>query len=98
MEDQRGTEINFELPDFLKDNNSSKWKNINNPSTDDMTSTDLNESETHKKPSGKAPQPAPRLSINRNNSQNNCVETSSYTETINDSGDRQGITLQTHFN
>lgn len=52
LEDQRGTEINFELPDFLKDNKLKK---------DDGDSP---------RKLGKAPQPAPRLSISRNNTLN----------------------------
>lgn len=87
LEDQRGTEINFELPDFLKDN-SNKWKTLNSSSNETMTLADINESETQKKPPGKAPQPAPRLSINRYNSQNNCVDANGYPEAIIENGDR----------
>lgn len=72
LEDQRGTEINFELPDFLKDNNTNKWKSIKTPSTDVLNSKDSNDIDAHKKP----PQPAPRLSINRNHSQSSCGEIS----------------------
>lgn len=59
MEDQRGTEINFELPDFLKDN---KLKNVKLDDTNAENNT--------RKSIGKTPQPAPRLSIGRNNINN----------------------------
>ena len=97
LEDQRGTEINFELPDFLKDNNPSKWKNINTFPTEDMTSENVIENETHKKPSGKAPQPAPRLSINRNNSQNSCIESGSNSEALNENENKTHV-LYSPFN
>lgn len=81
LEDQRGTEINFELPEFLKANNTNKWMNMNAGSSDTMNSKDGDDG--HKK--GKAPQPAPRLSINRNNS--NDINTSG--ETTNEQGDKK---------
>lgn len=63
LEDQRGTEINFELPDFLKDNNKlRKFK-----AADDSMVKETSVADLQKKPLGKTPQPAPRLSINRNN-------------------------------
>lgn len=58
LEDQRGTEINFELPDFLKDN---KLKSIKSPEHSESNG------DNQRKAFGKAPQPAPRLSISRNN-------------------------------
>lgn len=82
LEDQRGTEINFELPEFLKANNTHKWKTMNAGSSDTMNSKDGTE-DGHKK--GKAPQPAPRLSINRNNSIDNC----SFSETTNEQGQQK---------
>lgn len=86
LEDQRGTEINFELPDFLKDNNK---KNINSSTPDSLNARDAaNDVETCKKSPGKAPQPAPRFSINRSQSHNNPIESSSFSEASNDNGDR----------
>lgn len=62
LEDQRGTEINFELPDFLKDNNKlRKFKTADDSMVKETSMTDA-----QKKPLGKTPQPAPRLSISRN--------------------------------
>lgn len=87
LEDQRGTEINAELPDFLKDNGRSKLRKVKAASP--ATKYTSNESstisdESIKKPLRKAPQPAPRLSINKslssqihindNDSQRNCDE------------------------
>lgn len=83
LEDQRGTEINFELPDFLKDN---KWKTVSS-ATDAINSRDVNDDEVNKKSPGKAPQPAPRLSINRNVSQTNIGESHVYLEPVNENGD-----------
>lgn len=82
LEDQRGTEINFELPDFLKDN---KLKSISTASTDP---TEMVNSENHRKPLGKAPQPAPRLSIARSNSQNNSIESNSHLDSSNSSSEQ----------
>lgn len=63
LEDQRGTEINFELPDFLKDNKTNDWNSAKLvAAADAMNTKDVN------KKTAKAPQPTPRLSINRNNS------------------------------
>lgn len=84
MEDQRGTEINFELPDFLKANNSNTWKNVNSTASDAIHSKDGNDTESHKK-KGKAPQPAPRLSIGRSNP----IENSSLSEATNECGDKK---------
>lgn len=78
LEDQRGTEINFELPDFLKDNANNKWKGMKTVTADFLNSKDINDTDIQKK-TGKAPQPAPRLSINRNN----CTENSSFSEASN---------------
>lgn len=86
LEDQRGTEINFELPDFLKDNNMNTWKTMKTSATEGVTTRDDIESEAHRKPAAKAPQPAPRLSINRNNSQTGSVESGSHLESINENG------------
>lgn len=91
LEDQRGTEINFELPDFLKDNNPSKWKNINTFPIENISSENVIEYETQKKPSGKAPQPAPRLSVNRKNCQNSCIDSGSNSEAVNENENK------THF-
>ncbi|XP_065355708.1 regulator of G-protein signaling loco [Calliphora vicina] len=59
LEDQRGTEINFELPEFLKNtdnlNSSSSSSNNNNNIT--------NENSLNTTPVERPPQPAPRLSI-----------------------------------
>lgn len=63
LEDQRGTEINFELPDFLKDNNANKWNTMKASTSTGLK--DASEMDTQKKVT-KAPQPAPRLSISRN--------------------------------
>lgn len=62
LEDQRGTEINFELPDFLKDNNKLRKYKV----SDESIAKESNAGDSQKKPLGKTPQPAPRLSINRN--------------------------------
>lgn len=64
MEDQRGTEINFELPDFLKDNNNKLRKFR---AADDSMGNEFTCDSMQKKPLGKTPQPAPRLSISRSN-------------------------------
>lgn len=61
LEDQRGTEINFELPDFLKDNKLKKNVKLDETNFENNT----------RKSIGKTPQPAPRLSIGRNNNNNN---------------------------
>lgn len=79
LEDQRGTEINFELPDFLKDSGGrSKLRKVKQMPTDGntiqllpvtspvkspVTSSPIEDSP--RKSLGKAPQPAPRLSISR---------------------------------
>lgn len=89
LEDQRGTEICFELPDFLKDN---KWKNRQSPSTDASNSRDISDNETNKKPPGKAPQPAPRLSINRNNSHENSL----YSDACNENGEKHHDPYSSH--
>lgn len=60
LEDQRGTEINFELPDFLKDNKTNDWSSVKLVAAADAMNSN--------KKTLKAPQPTPRLSINRNNS------------------------------
>lgn len=79
LEDQRGTEINFELPDFLKDNKTSDWSSVKLVSAADaMTSKDSN------KKTVKAPQPTPRLSINRNNS----MEKDSCSQVANENEDK----------
>lgn len=65
LEDQRGTEINFELPDFLKDNKLRKLK-----TNDDSDAKDVTELQQQKKSIGKTPQPAPRLSISRSSDNN----------------------------
>lgn len=63
LEDQRGTEINFELPDFLKDTKRNDWNSAKLvAAADAMNTKDVNKKTT------KAPQPTPRLSITRNNS------------------------------
>lgn len=97
LEDQRGTEINFELPDFLKDNNPSKWKNINTFPPEDLSSENIIENETQKIPSGRAPQPAPRLSINRKNSQNSCIESGPNSEVANENENKTHV-LYSSFN
>lgn len=84
LEDQRGTEINFELPDFLKDKNNRK--SANSTSSDGPNARD--EDGTYTKPPGKAPQPAPRFSISRSISHNNSIENSSFSEASNQNGDR----------
>lgn len=80
LEDQRGTEINFELPDFLKDNKSNDWSSVKlvSAAADAMNAADSN------KKSVKAPQPTPRLSINRNNS----LEKNSRSEVANENEDK----------
>lgn len=90
MEDQRGTEINFELPDFLKANTTNKWKNVNKMSSDATNSKDINDTEVHRK--GKAPQPAPRRSINRLNT----VDNSSFSEATNENGDKRHGTYSSY--
>lgn len=64
LEDQRGTEINFELPDFLKDNKPNDWNSAKLVAAADA----MNAKDSVNKKTTKAPQPTPRLSINRNNS------------------------------
>lgn len=86
LEDQRGTEINFELPDFLKDNNTNESKNTKPPTTDIINSRDISGTEMNMKPHRKAPQPAPRLSINKNNS----AENSSYSAACDEGDKTQG--------
>lgn len=60
LEDQRGTEINFELPEFLKNtenlNTSSGSSNNNNSNNENSLTTNNTGTE-------RPPQPAPRLSI-----------------------------------
>ncbi|XP_011185542.2 regulator of G-protein signaling loco isoform X1 [Zeugodacus cucurbitae] len=75
LEDQRGTEINFELPDFLKNKenlNASKLRKaranlspINKPPTQiSVAATDEQPAQTAPQPTlQERPQPAPRLSI-----------------------------------
>lgn len=67
LEDQRGTEINAELPDFLKDNGRSKLRKVkpSSPSVANVSNELLLSTEFNNKPIRKAPQPAPRLSINK---------------------------------
>lgn len=80
LEDQRGTEINFELPDFLKDNKTNDWNSAKLvAAADAMNTKDVN------KKTAKAPQPTPRLSINRNNSIEKDSRRSS--EVANENGD-----------
>lgn len=73
LEDQRGTEINFELPDFLKDSGGrSKLRKVKQmpPDGNGMPTTSPIE-DSPRKSLGKAPQPAPRLSIGRQYSASN---------------------------
>lgn len=85
LEDQRGTEINFELPDFLKDNNK---KCIQTSNPDGLNSRDAQDTEIYKRLPGKAPQPAPRFFINRSISHHNPIESGSFSEASNENGDR----------
>lgn len=55
LEDQRGTEINFELPEFLKNTESLNKSNSEIASSKNTVSPSI--------PSERPPQPAPRLSI-----------------------------------
>lgn len=72
LEDQRGTEINFELPDFLKDSGRNRLRKVN------KLPFEQNQSLIEEKPRkslGKTPQPAPRLSITKHmpiNEKNDC--------------------------
>lgn len=63
LEDQRGTKINFELPDFLKDSKLAAAKS----QLTEESSMQNNIGTDRPKKLGKAPQPAPRLSISRFN-------------------------------
>lgn len=63
LEDQRGTEINFELPDFLKDSGRSKLRKVKQLHDGGNTNISSTVDGVPKKPLGKAPQPAPRHSI-----------------------------------
>lgn len=68
LEDQRGTEINFELPDFLKDSGGrSKLRKVKQIVGNAVQLSPVTSSieESPRKSLGKAPQPAPRLSISR---------------------------------
>lgn len=73
IEDQRGTDINFELPDFLKDRNKfrktneepspsslSLYSNIDSLSPNRSEFNKMNVSQSQQKP----PQPLPRTSLN----------------------------------
>lgn len=86
LEDQRGTEINFELPDFLKANNTNTWKNTNNSASDAIK--DGNDTNELNKKKGKAPQPAPRLSISRSTP----IDNSSLSEATNECAERKQST------
>jgi len=64
LEDQRGTEINFDLPDFLKN------KENLNAAASKLRKVRANLSPVNKaNSSSEAPQPAPRLSITRGQQQ-----------------------------
>jgi hypothetical protein len=73
LEDQRGTEINFELPEFLKDNIGNKLRKTKfdeSPSNsislyNNIDACNSNESVKMSQPhyTQKPPQPAPRLSL-----------------------------------
>lgn len=63
LEDQRGTEINFELPEFLRDSGRSRLRKVI-PSPIEENQTGIGQ----RKSIGKTPQPAPRLSINKRQS------------------------------
>lgn len=73
LEDQRGTEINFELPDFLKDNElntRNKFRKTKAGSTATGEATDVTNANNREIPSQSPtklvpPQPAPRLSVTR---------------------------------
>ncbi|KAM7353118.1 regulator of G protein signaling family member locomotion defects [Cochliomyia hominivorax] len=58
LEDQRGTEINFELPEFLKNTD-----NINNSSSNNNNNNNNNANNENSTAGERPPQPAPRFSI-----------------------------------
>ncbi|XP_030371699.1 regulator of G-protein signaling loco isoform X2 [Scaptodrosophila lebanonensis] len=72
LEDQRGTEINFELPDFLKNKENlsaaaSRLRKVRaNLSPINKTAAASSTASNGSVPTPEAPQPAPRLSITRN--------------------------------
>lgn len=88
LEDQRGTEINFELPDFLKDSGGRhklrKVKQLHEDGASILQSTSSssiaaplsfpppNDADSQRKPT-KTPQPAPRLSISRQSASPNIL-------------------------
>ncbi|XP_061388839.1 regulator of G-protein signaling loco [Musca vetustissima] len=61
LEDQRGTEINFELPEFLKNNDTTT--NQLNKSNNSGENVNSNEEQKPETPIERPPQPAPRHSI-----------------------------------
>uniref|UniRef100_A0A1I8Q564 Regulator of G-protein signaling loco n=1 Tax=Stomoxys calcitrans TaxID=35570 RepID=A0A1I8Q564_STOCA len=98
LEDQRGTEINFELPEFLKNT-----ENVNSVTTDAVASSiTLENSGGHEEntqgenhilttPSmERPPQPAPRLSITNKNKHNNSISPMK----VDDENHEQMVSLQ----
>lgn len=87
LEDQRGTEINSELPDFLKDNRANDWSSVKL-----VSAADAMHSKDSSKKTMKAPQPTPRLSINRNN----CIEKDSRSSVAQENGENSLAANNSH--